>query len=36
MIEIKNLTKAYRKNANVLNNINLTIENGKIFGFEYK
>ena len=33
MIEIKNLTKAYRKNANVLNNINLTIENGKIFGF---
>lgn len=33
MIEIKNVTKAYRKNAKVLENINLTINDGEIFGF---
>lgn len=33
MIEIKNVTKAYRKNANVVENLNLTINDGEIFGF---
>lgn len=33
MIEIKNVTKAYRKNSNVVENINLTINDGEIFGF---
>ena len=33
MIEIKNITKSYRKNSNVIENINLTINDGEIFGF---
>ena len=33
MIKIKNITKAYRKNSNVIENINLTINDGEIFGF---
>ena len=33
MIEIKNITKAYRKNSNVIENINITINDGEIFGF---
>ena len=33
MIDIKNVTKAYRKNSNVVENINIKIENGEIFGF---
>lgn len=33
MIEIKNLSKAYRKNANVLENLELKINDGEIFGF---
>lgn len=33
MLEIKNVTKAYRKNDNVLQNINLTVNDGEIFGF---
>lgn len=33
MIEIVNVTKAYRKNYNVVENINLNINNGEIFGF---
>ena len=33
MVEIKNVSKAYRKNSNVVENINLTINNGEIFGF---
>jgi ABC-2 type transport system ATP-binding protein len=33
MISIKNVTKAYRKNDNVVENINLTINDGEIFGF---
>ena len=33
MIELKNVTKAYRKNANVVENINLKINDGEIFGF---
>lgn len=33
MIEIINITKAYRKNSNVIENINLNIKDGEIFGF---
>lgn len=33
MIEIKNVSKAYRKNSNVVENINLKINDGEIFGF---
>lgn len=33
MISIKNVTKAYRKNDNVVENLNLTINDGEIFGF---
>lgn len=33
MIEIKNVTKAYRKNSNVVENLNLEIKDGEIFGF---
>lgn len=33
MIEIKNVTKAYRKNSNVVENLNLEIKEGEIFGF---
>lgn len=33
MIEIRNITKAYIKNLNVLEKISLTINNGEIFGF---
>lgn len=33
MIEIKNVYKAYKKDINVINNLNLKINNGEIFGF---
>ena len=33
MIEIKNVSKAYVKHKNVIENMNLTIEDGQIFGF---
>ena len=33
MIEIKNVTKAYRKNSNVVEELNLIINDGEIFGF---
>lgn len=33
MIEIKNVSKAYRKNSNVVEDINLKINDGEIFGF---
>lgn len=33
MIEIKNVSKEYKKNKKVINNLNLTIKNGEIFGF---
>ncbi len=33
MIEIKNVSKAYKKGENVIDNINLEIKNGEIFGF---
>ena len=33
MIELKNLSKAYRKNAKVLDNLELKINDGEIFGF---
>lgn len=33
MIDIRNVYKAYRKNSNVVENINLKINNGEIFGF---
>lgn len=33
MIDIKNVSKAYRKNSNVVENINIKINNGEIFGF---
>jgi len=33
MIEIKNITKEYRKNAKVLQNFSLTVNDGEIFGF---
>lgn len=33
MIELKNVSKSYRKSEKVIDNINLKIENGKIFGF---
>ena len=33
MIEIKNVSKAYKKDKNVIDNISLTINDGEIFGF---
>ena len=33
MIEIKNVSKRYKKNKNVIDNLNLEIKNGEIFGF---
>ena len=33
MIEIKNLSKSYKKGKKVIDNINLEIKNGEIFGF---
>ena len=33
MIEIKNISKEYKKNKKVLNDINLEIKDGEIFGF---
>ncbi len=33
MIEIKNVSKSYKEGINVINNLNLTINNGEIFGF---
>ena len=33
MIEIKDITKAYRKKSNVVENLSLTINDGEIFGF---
>ena len=33
MIELKNITKSYGAKKNVIDNINLKIENGEIFGF---
>ena len=33
MIKIKNVSKAYVKHKNVIKNMNLTIEDGQIFGF---
>ena len=33
MIEIKNVSKAYKKDTKVIDKLNLTINNGEIFGF---
>lgn len=33
MIELKNISKAYLKNKNIIENLNLTIKNSEIFGF---
>lgn len=33
MIEIKNVSKVYKKDFKVIDNLNLTINNGEIFGF---
>ena len=33
MIELKNISKAYLKNKNIIENLNLTIKKGEIFGF---
>ena len=33
MIEIKNIYKSYKKNENFIENLNLTVNNGEIFGF---
>lgn len=33
MIEIKNVSKKYKKNNNVIDNLNLKINDGEIFGF---
>lgn len=33
MIEVKNVSKAYKKDVNVISNLNLKINNGEIFGF---
>lgn len=33
MIEIKNVTKAYVKGKNIIENLDLEIKNGEIFGF---
>ena len=33
MIELKNISKAYLKNKTIIENLNLTIKNGEIFGF---
>ena len=33
MIEIKNVTKSYEKNIKTIDNLNLTIKDGEIFGF---
>ena len=33
MVELKNISKAYLKNKNIIENLNLTMKNGEIFGF---
>jgi len=33
MIEIENVSKAYKKGVKIVNNLNLTIKDGEIFGF---
>ena len=33
MIEIKNISKEYKKNKKVINDVNLEIKDGEIFGF---
>ena len=33
MIEIKNISKSYKKNKKVIDQINLKINDGEIFGF---
>lgn len=33
MIEIKNVSKKYKKNKKVIDNLSLEIKNGEIFGF---
>ena len=33
MIEIKNVSKSYKKGKKIINNLNLKIEDGEIFGF---
>lgn len=33
MIEIRNVSKAYKRDVNVISNLNLKINNGEIFGF---
>ena len=33
MIEIKNLNKSFVKNKKVIDNLNLTVKDGEIFGF---
>ena len=33
MIEIKDISKSYKKGKKVVDNMNLTINNGEIFGF---
>ena len=33
MIEIKNVSKKYKKDKNVIDNLNLEIKDGEIFGF---
>ena len=33
MIELKNVTKCYKKNEKVIDNISLKINDGEIFGF---
>lgn len=33
MIELKNVSKSYNKEKNIINNVNLKIKNGEIFGF---
>jgi len=33
MIELKNVSKKYKKDKNVIDNLNLKIDNGEIFGF---
>lgn len=33
MIELKNISKKYKKDKNVIENLNLKIDNGEIFGF---
>ena len=33
MIEINNISKEYKKNKKVINNLSMKINNGEIFGF---